>query len=75
LLFALNPLRIYRDAFNWAHLLALWHIEMTDTFRTFIGVDLINLLAHVNRVVGAFWLTHIAINAFIGDDEGHSLGL
>jgi hypothetical protein len=32
-------------------------------------------LTHINCIIRAFWLAHIAINAFIGDDESHELDL
>jgi len=64
-------IRVDWNTIDWTHLLALRHIKMAYTFGAFIGVDLINELALVNGIIGAFWLANIAIYALIGDHESH----
>jgi hypothetical protein len=54
-----------------AHLHALRLIKMADAFRAFVRMNFVELSAHVDRFVGAFGLTHIAIDAFFGDAQRH----
>jgi hypothetical protein len=61
------PFRIERDARNRAHLLALGLSEMTDAFRAFVRIDLVELRAHRDRVVRALGLAHVAIDAVVGN--------
>ncbi len=58
-------IRIKWNAIDWAYLTALRGIKMPNALGAFIGIDFINLNAHINRIVWAFWFTDIAINAFV----------
>ena len=44
---------------------------MADAFGAFARVNLVDFLAEVNRLVGAFGLAHITVDAFIGDKQRH----
>lgn len=59
-------------AFNRAHHYALRLIEVTDAFGALRWVDFVYVLAHVNGLVRALGLAHIAIDAFVGDVQCHS---
>ncbi len=60
------------DTIHWAHSLALWLIKMAHAFCAVRRVDLVNLLALIDGFVWAHWLTNIAINAFVGNDQRHN---
>jgi hypothetical protein len=62
-----DPLWIHRDTGNRAHLHALGLIEMAHALGAFIGVDFVNLGPQEDGFVWTLWLTHIAVDAFIGD--------
>ncbi|MFT7115314.1 MAG: hypothetical protein ACI9I0_000518 [Rhodoferax sp.] len=65
--------RINRDTCHRADLNTLRLIKMANAFGTFMGIDLIDFQPHINRLVRAFRLAHIAIDALIGDDQRHDL--
>jgi hypothetical protein len=44
---------------------------VTDAFGAFGGIDLVNLHAHEDGVVGAFGFAHIAVDALVGDHQSH----
>jgi len=44
---------------------------MTYAFGAFGGVDLVNLHAHEDRVIGALGFTHIAVDALVSDHQSH----
>ena len=60
-----------RNAGHRAHLHALRFVKMANALGASGGVDLVNDLAQVNGLVGAFGFAHIAIDAFVGDHQGH----
>jgi hypothetical protein len=66
-------LRIDWDASNWAHLDTLRFIKVAHAFCALVGVDFIDLWAKVDRLIGTFRFTHIAIDAFVGDHQGHRI--
>ena len=65
--------RIYGDTFHRANFNALTALEVTDAFRAPGPVDFVNQLALVNGIVRALRLTHIAVDAFICDQERHDV--
>lgn len=68
LFLVLYVLRIGNDGvIDRAHLLAGWGLVMPHAFGAAVGIDLINLIPHRNRLVRAFRLAHIAIDAFLGN--------
>ena len=71
--FAFYKLRINRDAGYGANLYALRFVKVANTFGAFVRIYLIDVLTHVNGLVGAFGLAHIAVDALVGDQEGHLL--
>ena len=52
---------------DWANLLTGWRIVVTDALRTAVHIDLIDAVAHRNRLIRALRLAHIAINTAPGD--------
>ena len=70
-LLAFDKLRIDGNTRHRADLHALRLIKMADTLGAFVGVDFVDLGAHVDRIVRALGLTHVAVDAFIGDQERH----
>jgi hypothetical protein len=56
---------VAEDAVDGADLHALGGVVMTDTLRTQIGIDDVDLCTHADGIVGAFRLADIAINALI----------
>ena len=73
-LWAFDMLRVDGDAGHRADLNALGLVKMADAFGAFGRIDLIDLWAQVNRLVGALGLTDIAVDAFIGDHQRHTTG-
>lgn len=63
---------IMRNAFNRTDNLTLWFAIMSNTLGAQVGIDFVNLLSHVNGFIWAFGFAHIAIDAFVGDDERHN---
>ncbi len=61
-----------RDAGHGADLYALRLIKMPHAFGTFARVNFINFCTQINSLVGAFGFADIAINAFIGNHQGHA---
>jgi len=57
---------ILGNTVDGAHLDTLRSIVMTDTFRAFVWVNLINFLTLVNCLIRTFGFTNIAVDAFIG---------
>jgi hypothetical protein len=66
-----HPLRVHRNARHGADLHTLRLIEVPDALGAFVGVDFVNLWPQENGFIWALGLTHIAIDAFIGDHQGH----
>ena len=64
-------LRVDRDAGHRANLHALRLVEVTHAFGALGRVDLVDLDAHRNGRVRALGLAHIAIDAFVGDEQCH----
>jgi hypothetical protein len=70
-LFGFNMGWADRDTCHSAHLHTLWFIKMTDAFGALVGVYLIDFRPEVDRLIGTLRFTHIAIDAFIGDQQSH----
>jgi hypothetical protein len=66
-----HPLGVDGDASHRAHLHTLRLVEMAHTFSAFIGVDFVNFGPQEDGFVRALGLTHIAVDAFVGDHQGH----
>jgi len=64
----LNP---YRDTIYRANFDALRFIIVSFALGAKIGINLVDLLAFVNCIVGAFRFTGAAVNAFISNGERH----
>ena len=45
--------------------------RMTYAFGAFGRVNLVNLHAHEDGIVGALGFTHIAVDALVGDHQSH----
>jgi hypothetical protein len=70
-LLAFNVLRVDGNAGHGTDLDTLRLVKMANALGAFGRIDLIDLFAQVNRLVWALGLTHIAIDAFIGDHQCH----
>ncbi len=69
--FAFDHLRVRDDALDRTHFDALRLIEMADTFGAQFGINLVELDALIDRVVRTFRLADIAVDALIGNQQGH----
>ena len=58
---------VQRNAGDGAHRLALRLVEMSDAFGAQAGIDLVDLLALVDRLIRTHRLTDIAVDAFVGN--------
>ena len=56
-----------RNAINGTDLPALRGIKMAYALRALVGVDLVNLNPHKNRIIRALGLTDVAIDALVGN--------
>jgi hypothetical protein len=65
---ALLMLRIFVNAIHWANLDTLGRLVMPHALGTQGWIDHIDLISLADGAVGAFRLTHIAIDAFVSDD-------
>jgi hypothetical protein len=45
--------------------------EMTHAFSALMRIYLVELHSHGDRIIGAFWLANIAVDAFIGNHQCH----
>jgi hypothetical protein len=59
------------DTGHRAHLNTLGLIKMTNAFGALVGVDFIDFRPEVDRLIGTLRFTHIAIDAFVGDQQSH----
>ena len=66
-------LRVYRYAGHRTDLDALWRLKMTDTFGTFVRINLVDFNAHEDGAVRAFGLADVAINALVRNGQCHRL--
>src|SRR5882672_1311366 len=63
--------RVQRDAIHGADFLALRAVVVADALGAFVRIDLVDLFALENGVVRALRLAHVAVDAFVGDHQGH----
>ena len=54
-----------------AHLHTLGFIKMANAFCALVGIDFIDFRPEVDRLIGTLRFTHIAIDAFVGDQQSH----
>lgn len=64
---------INRNAGHRAQLHALRLFKMANAFGAFVRIDDVDALAQRNSAIRALRLANIAIDAFIGDHQGHGL--
>ena len=55
------------NAINRTDLTALRGIKMAYALRALVGIDLVNLNPHKNRIIRALGLTDVAIDALVGN--------
>jgi len=60
---------IFGNALYRANFHTLGCIKMTHAFGAQVGINFVYLYARVNGIIGAFGLTHVAVDAFFGDDQ------
>ena len=70
-LFRFHVLWVDRNASHGAHLNTLRLVKMPNAFRAFAGVNFINFWPKVNSLIGALRFAHIAIDAFVGNQQSH----
>ena len=70
-LFGFNMGWTDRDTGHRAHLHTLGFIKMTDAFGALVGVYFIDFRPEVDRLIGTLRFTHIAIDAFVCDQQSH----
>ena len=46
---------------------------MANAFGAFVRIDLIDQRPHEDRIVGALRLAYVAVDAVVGDDQGHGI--
>ena len=68
---ALDKLWMDGNTRHRADLHALWFTKMTDALGAFVRVDFVDLGAHVDRIVRALGLAHVAVDTFIGYQKRH----
>jgi hypothetical protein len=68
-----DVIRVKGDALHGADLNALGFVEVANAFGAFGGVDFVDVLAHVDGLVGAFGFADVAVDAFVGDEQCHVL--
>jgi hypothetical protein len=67
LLGALDPFGVKRNTVNWTYDPTLRLIMMANTFCATERVNLVNLGPHADGRIWTLGLTHVAVNALIGD--------
>ena len=70
-LLRLDVLGVDRYARHRADLHALGFVKVSDALGAFVRVDFVNFRAQINRLIGALRLTHITVDAFVGDHQSH----
>jgi hypothetical protein len=55
------------NAINGTDLLALRGIKMAYALRALVGVNLVNLNPHKNRIIRALGFTDVALDALVGN--------
>ena len=68
-----DKLRINRNAGHRADLHTLRLVKMTDALGALVRVDLVDLGPQKDGLVRALGLANIAVDALVGDDQGHGL--
>jgi hypothetical protein len=64
-------LRVDRNAGDRTDLHTLRLAEVADTFGAALRIDDVNLGAERDRLVRALRLANVAVDALVGDDQGH----
>jgi hypothetical protein len=64
---------VERDAIHGADLLALRLVVVADAFGAQVGVDHVDLLSLGDGAVRTLGLADVAVDAVVGDDQGHGL--
>jgi hypothetical protein len=62
------------NAGHGADLHTLGLVKMAHALGALGRVDFVNFFAQINRLVRALGLTHIAVDAFVGDHQCHGWG-
>ena len=62
---------ILGDAVHRADLDTLGFVVVADAFGALVGVDFVDFRTLRNRFVRALGLANVAVDAFVGDHQGH----
>ncbi len=68
---ALDHFRVRNDARDRTDFNALRPLEMADTFGAKLRIDLVKLDTLIDCVIRTLRLANIAVDALIGDQQGH----
>ena len=70
---AFAPHRVEWNAFHGTNDLALRPVEVSDALSALAGIDLVDLKPHRDGGVRALGFAHVAVDALVGDHQGHEL--
>lgn len=70
---AFFKLGVHFDAIDRADDLALRLVVVPDALCTRTWIDDVNLCAHRDGIIGTLWFAHVAVDAFVGDAQGHDV--
>src|SRR5471032_670873 len=65
--------RVTWNAIHRAHLLALRFVVVADAFGALVRVDHVDVDTHRDSVVRALGLAYVAVDALLGNEQGHAL--
>lgn len=71
LIFGFDEFRIKRDTVDRTHLLTLRLVKMTDAFRAFRRINLVNFYALIDGAIRALGFANVTVDAFVGDLQRH----
>ena len=63
---------LYNAVGNRTDRLASWLVVMSLAFGASVRVDLVDLGAHSDRLVGTLGITHIAVDALFSNEQCHN---
>src|SRR5690606_19080733 len=69
------PVGVQINALDRANDFALRFIVVAHAFSAQVGVDHVVVGPHGYCIIGTFWFTDVAIDAFVSDEQGHVVSL
>ena len=68
---AFFKLRMHFNAIDWADDFTLRLVVVPNAFGAGTWVNHVNLCAHRDSIIRTLWFAHVAVDAFVGDAQGH----